>query len=170
MSMPNMYVMCGISGSGKTVLSQELSQKNNIVRLGIDDYYAKVNGDECKHINTFDVWITFFQDIQKIFLSGQDCIIDTNALVWHQRMQFIEWFPGFKHHIIFIDADLNLQKKNNLSRRRKVPDEVMNKMAQKLQKPTAELDKDWDTITYVENKNNQFQKPYAVKGEVPDIF
>ena len=85
-------------------------------------------------------------------------------------MQFIEWFPGFKHHIIFIDADLNLQKKNNLSRRRKVPDEVMNKMAQKLQKPTAELDKDWDTITYVENKNNQFQKPYTVKGEVPNIF
>lgn len=168
--MPNMYVMCGISGSGKTVLSQMLEKKTGIKRLGIDDFYAKVNGDECKHENTFNVWITFFQEIQNTFLNGEDCIIDTNALVWHQRMQFIEWFPGFKHHLIFIDAPFELQKKNNQSRRRKVPEFAMNKMAEKLQKPTAELDKDWDTITYVENKNNLFQKPYAVKGEVPNIF
>ena len=46
----------------------------------------------------------------------------------------------------------------------------MEKMAKNLQKPTAELDKDWNTITYIENKNNIFQPPIVVKGELPKIF
>lgn len=168
--MPKMYVMCGISGSGKTSLSTKIAKDNNIKRLGIDDFYAKINGDECKHENTFNVWIAFFQEIQNTFINGEDCIIDTNALVWHQRMQFIEWFPNFEHHLIFIDAPLELQKKNNQSRRRKVPDDVMNKMAEKLQKPTAELDKNWDSITYIENKENVFQQPKTIKGNLPYFF
>ena len=77
--MPKMYVMCGISGSGKTSLSTKIAKDNNIKRLGIDDFYAKINGDECKHENTFNVWITFFQEIQNTFINGEDCIIDTNA-------------------------------------------------------------------------------------------
>lgn len=165
--MPNMYVMCGISGSGKTTLSKKIAKDNNIKRLGIDDFYQKINGDECKHENTFNVWISFFQEIQNTFLKGEDCIIDTNALVWHQRMQFIEWFPHFKHHLIFIDAPFELQLKNNQSRKRKVPKSVMDKMAKKLQKPTAELDKEWDSIIYIENKNNIFQTPKLIKGNLP---
>lgn len=165
--MPNMYVMCGISGSGKTTLSTKIAKENNIKRLGIDDFYAKINGDECKHENTFNVWIAFFQEIQKTFLQNEDCIIDTNALVWHQRMQFIEWFPNFKHHLIFIDAPLELQKRNNQSRRRKVLELAMDKMSQRLQKPTAELDKDWDSIIYINNIENVFQAPICIKGEIP---
>ena len=165
--MPNMYVMCGISGSGKTSLSTEISQKYNIKRLGIDDFYAKINGDECKHENTFNVWIAFFQEIQNTFLKGEDCIIDTNALVWHQRLQFIEWFPHFKHHLIFIDAAFDLQMKNNQNRKRKVPEATMRQMADRLQKPSVELDTNWDSIIYIENKCNVFQTPVAVKGELP---
>lgn len=168
--MPNMYVMCGISGSGKTYLSKQIAKETKIKRLGIDDFYAKINGDECKHENTFDVWIAFFQEIQKTFLNDEDCIIDTNALVWHQRMQFIEWFPNFNHHLIFIDAPFELQMKNNQGRKRKVPKDAMYKMAKRLQKPTAELDKDWDTIIYIENQNNVFQKPKLIKGDFPPFF
>lgn len=168
--MPNMYLMCGISGSGKTTFSQDLEKRTGIKRLGIDDFYKKINGDECKHDNTFNVWIAFFKEINKMSEQEKDCIIDTNALTWHQRMQFIEWFPNFNHHIIFIDAPFELQKKNNQTRIRKVPDNAMDKMARNLQKPTVELDKDWDTITYIENKNNRFQTPIAIKGELPAIF
>ena len=165
-----MYLMCGISGSGKTTFSQNLQKITGITRLGIDDFYKKINGDECKHNNTFNVWIEFFKAINEISLQKKDCIIDTNALTWHQRMQFIEWFPNFNHHIIFIDASFELQKQNNSARNRKVPDFAMEKMAKNLQKPTAELDKDWNTITYIENKNNIFQPPIVVKGELPKIF
>lgn len=165
-----MYLMCGISGSGKTTFSQDLENRTGIKRLGIDDFYKKINGDECKHENTFNVWIEFFKAIQELSLAEKDCIIDTNALTWHQRMQFIEWFPHFKHHIIFIDADFNLQKKNNQSRHRQVPDSAMDKMFNSLEKPTKELDKDWDTITYIHNINNFFQSPVSIKGDIPSIL
>lgn len=159
--------MCGISGSGKTTLSKKIAKENNIKRLGIDDFYAKINGDECKHNNKFNVWIAFFQEIQNTFLKGEDCIIDTNALVWHQRMQFIEWFPDFNHHLIFIDAPFELQLKNNQNRKRKVPDVTMQNMLIKLQKPNAELDKNWDSIICIKNKENIFQSPEILKGNIP---
>ena len=165
-----MYLMCGISGSGKTTFSQNLENRTGIKRLGIDDFYKKINGDECKHENTFNVWIEFFKAIQELSLAKKDCIIDTNALTWHQRMQFIEWFPNFQHHIIFIDADFNLQKKNNKSRYRQVPDSAMDKMFHNLEKPTKELDVNWDTITYIQNINNSFQSPISVKGTMPSIL
>lgn len=165
-----MYLMCGISGSGKTTYSQNLEKITGIKRLGIDDFYKKLNGDECKHNNTFNVWIEFFKAINTMSLQNKDCIIDTNSLTWHQRMQFIEWFPNFKHHIIFIDADFNLQKKNNQSRYRKVPDDIMDKMLNELEKPTKELDTNWDTITYIHNINNKFQPPVSIKGVVPSIL
>lgn len=165
-----MYLMCGISGSGKTTFSQSLERKTGIKRLGIDDFYKKINGDECKHDNTFNVWIEFFKAIQEMSLQKRDCIIDTNALTWHQRMQFIEWFPNFTHHIIFIDADFSLQKKNNKSRHRQVPDSAMDKMLIKLEKPTKELDKDWKTIVHIQNVNNVFQPPVSIKGEIPLIL
>jgi hypothetical protein len=69
-----------------------------------------------------------------------------------------------------IDADFNLQKKNNQSRHRQVPDSAMDKMFNSLEKPTKELDKDWDTITYIHNINNFFQSPVSIKGDIPSIL
>lgn len=164
--MPNMYLVCGVSGSGKTTLSKKLAELNNIKRLGADDFYALVNGDECKHINTFEVWIEFFKSIHDAEMKGEDVLIDTNALTYSQRVQFVEWFPSFTHHIIFLNADHELRKRNNKSRRRQIPDDIMDNMALRVQMPTVELDKEWDTITYIFNKHNVFEKPVFIKGHI----
>jgi predicted kinase len=167
MNKPNMYLMCGISGSGKTTFSIDFATRNNLLRLGIDDFYAKINGNECNHSNTFEVWIEYFKAIHEAELNNIDCILDTNALTWHQRMQFIEWFPNFNHHIIFIDSDFEQQLKNNNSRMRKVPETKMIKMSKELQIPTSELDFEYDSIVHIQNYKNCFQKPKMIKGSCP---
>ena len=100
--MANMYVMCGISGSGKTTFSKEFAKKHKLKYIGIDDYYALINGDECIHENTFDVWISVFHELHEAEMNNINCIVDTNCLTYAQRMQFIEWFPTFNHHLIYI--------------------------------------------------------------------
>lgn len=160
--MAKMYLMCGCSGAGKTTFSKAFAKEHNLKYLGIDDYYALVNGDECLHTNTFDVWIEFYKAIHEAEVNDIDVIIDTNAITKSHREQFIEWFPTFEHHLIYIEASETLRKKNNISRRRQVPDDVMDRMTALLEKP---INESFKTITYIFNLNNEFQKPIVLKGE-----
>jgi predicted kinase len=163
--MAKMYLMCGCSGAGKTTFSKEFAKKNNLLRLGIDEFYEMVNGDECLHTNTFEVWISFFLAIHEAEINNIDCVIDTNALTWHQRMQMVEWFPTFERYLIYIDADEELRKTNNMARRRQVPDDAMDKMAKQLQIPSPELDTEWDHIIHIKNVDNSFTDVIVLKGE-----
>ena len=160
--MAKMYLMCGCSGAGKTTFSKAFAKEHNLKYLGIDDYYALVNGDECLHTNTFDVWIEFYKAIHEAEVDDIDVIIDTNAITRSHREQFIEWFPTFEHHLIYIEASETLRKKNNMSRRRQVPDDVMDRMTALLEKP---INESFKTITYIFNLNNEFQRPIVLKGE-----
>ena len=160
--MAKMYLMCGCSGAGKTTFSKAFAKEHNLKYLGIDDYYALVNGDECLHTNAFDVWIEFYKAIHEAEVDDIDVIIDTNAITRSHREQFIEWFPTFEHHLIYIEASETLRKKNNMSRRRQVPDDVMDRMTALLEKP---INESFKTITYIFNLNNEFQRPIVLKGE-----
>jgi predicted kinase len=160
--MAKMYLMCGCSGAGKTTFSKVFAEEYGLKYLGIDDFYALVNGDECLHTNTFDVWIEFYKAIHEAEVNDIDVIIDTNAITKSHREQFIEWFPTFEHHLIYIEASETLRKKNNMSRRRQVPDDVMDRMTALLEKP---INESFKTITYIFNLNNEFQKPIVLKGE-----
>lgn len=162
--MPKMYLMCGCSGAGKTTYSKQFASDHNLLYLGIDDFYAKVNGDECIHTNKFEVWIEFYKAIHEAEVNGIDCIIDTNAITKTHRAQFIEWFPTFEHHLIYISADEGLRKKNNKQRRRQVPDDVMDRMFAKLEAPY--ISEDFKTIAYIFNINNNFTDAVVLNKEI----
>ena len=162
--MAKMYLMCGCSGAGKTTFSKAFAKKNNVKYFGIDDYYALVNGDECIRDNSFEVWIEFYKAIHNAEVNNEDCIIDTNNLTVGHRTQFLEWFPTFEHHIIFIDADGDLRKKNNLSRKRHVPDDVMDRMAQQLEIPLPHRAEGFESVTFIKNDNNNFIENFVFKN------
>lgn len=51
--MANFYLVCGISGGGKTVLTERIVKKNpQLVIYDVDKYYEMINGDEyiCKKV------------------------------------------------------------------------------------------------------------------------
>ena len=166
--MAKMYLMCGLSGVGKTTYAKQFAVVNNFLYLGIDDFYAKVNGDECIHENQFEVWIEYFKAIHEAEVNGINCIVDTNAITHCHREQFLEWFPTFEHHLIFIEASEELRWINNKQRRRVVPDNIMVKMYRDSELPELynedgfECDTEadgWRTIWYVKNNNNHFERP-----------
>lgn len=151
-----MYLMCGCSGSGKTTYAKRFAEENGFTYIGVDDFYALVNGDECIHKNKFDVWIKFWQAIHDAEVASISCVIDTNALTIHQRKEFVEWFPTFEHHLVYISANEKLRYANNNKRKRNVPENVMVEMTRKLEIPTLGTDKDFKTIAHIRNENNLY--------------
>jgi predicted kinase len=165
--MVKMFLVCGISGVGKTTLSYRMAEKHNLLRIGVDDFYAKVNGDERDRSNKFEVWIEFFQAIHAAEKAGMDCVVEISGLTRNQRMEFIDWFPTFEHHLIFIEAAAELRNMNNKSRARTVPEWRIAEMESRVQLPNLDTDDCFDTIAFITNKDNVFAKPQMIKGHWP---
>ena len=158
MPKPDLYIMCGISGSGKTTFAKKFAQDNDILYLNPDEFYALYNGDECLHYNEFEIWMALFRALHMAEQSGRSCILDTNAPTVCGRTQLLDWFPDFEHHLIYIKASEGLCRGNNLSRRRVVPDDVMNQLFRTFQAPCFDEDPRWATMTFIENIDNEFKK------------
>ena len=149
--MANFYLICGISGGGKTVLSHKIHELNpNLKIYDVDEYYAKINGDECIHENFFDVWMALWRDLHNSELKNEDVLLTTNALIVSQRRQFIEWFPTFNHHLVWVTAPKEKCFEGNKSRRRQVPEEKLIKSWEKMEFPNAHED-GWNTICQITN-------------------
>ena len=151
-------LICGTSGSGKTTLAKVLTECLGMKYIGADECYAKVNGDECNHANKFEVWIELFNTVHECELGGIDCIVDSNALSSSGRDEFINWFPNFDHHLIYLDADDALRLRNNQRRNRKIPDDLMIEMRARAEPPVwRTLDKNWKSLLRIQNIDNHYR-------------
>lgn len=150
-------LVCGPSGAGKTTLSKRIAEYFDTKYLSADDFYAKVNGDENIHTNKFEVWVELFKAIHECEENGIDCVVDSNALSGSGRDEFINWFPGFNHHLIYVDADDHLRLQNNKRRKRQIPEDVMIQMRTRAEPPVwRTMDKKWKSLTRIVNDNNHY--------------
>lgn len=153
--MSKMYLMSGISGSGKTTFAKEFAEENDLLYLNPDEFYKIFHGDERIHENAFEVWIALFQAIHVAETNGRDCIIDTNALTVVDRVQFLNWFPDFdEHHLIYVSAPQALCMKNNAKRHRVIPEERMERFFNTVEVPSKLEDPRWTSISFVHNESN----------------
>lgn len=152
---PKLYVMCGMSGSGKTTFSQKFSKTHGLLYINPDRFYALYNGDECNHYNEFEIWMALFRALHMAEQQKIDTIFDTNNPTFAGRVQLTEWFPKFEHHLIVIKADLTMCLRNNANRRRKVPTDEMLRMWDNFQWPNDSETKFWKTVTTYRNDNNE---------------
>lgn len=154
---PEFILICGPSGVGKTTLAKRMAEKMDVKYLGTDEFYEKVNGDECIRCNKFEVWIELFKAIHECEEKRINCIVDTNALSASGRDEFINWFPGFNHRLVYLDADDCLRLKNNRRRKRQVPDDAMLAIRAKAEPPVWRLlDKKWKSLYRIQNIDNHY--------------
>ena len=151
--------MSGPSGAGKTTYAKKLAEERGIQYLGIDDFYRMFNGSESRHEDEFEVWLAFYEAIHLVEKHGRDCVVDTNSPTVSKRTEFLDWFPSFEHHLIYITASQELCWQNNQSRTRKIPRETFNDIYDSVQPPTDNEDPRWVSIQRFTNYcNTRFVK------------
>ena len=169
--MAKMICLCGISGSGKTTWAKGFMAKHpDWLYFNPDEYYARINGDECDRRNVFEVWHSLFRDVHTAVLNNKNVLIDSNNLTFHQRMQWIEWFPEFEDFIlIYFEEVFNICLERVNNRIRTIPRHKMIKQHLCYQRPKTEFDEVawsdsdyWIIIKGDENCDSQLAK--ALKG------
>lgn len=163
--MAKMFLMSGSSGSGKTTFAKEFAKANGFRYLCVDDFYAVFLGSPIEHTHEFEVWQSFYQAIHLAEMDDVDCVIDTNSPSLVDRIQFINWFPGFSHHLIYLYADKDLCWKNIQKRERKIPKETFDSIYSSCIAPKPGEDKRWYSITYLLNEYNNIKIDDCVYGD-----
>ena len=162
-TLPKLYVMCGISGCGKTTFAKRFAENRGLRYICSDDFYRAFNGDDRIHENKFQVWIAIYQAIRFAEENRLDCIIDSHNPTLCSRTQFLEWFPSFEPHLIYIIADSDLCITNNQARRRVIPKDDMDKIIEGFRPPLLDEDDRWASITFLHNKDNTGLRPVLIK-------
>lgn len=155
--MARMLVVSGCSAVGKTTFAKQFAAMRGFRYLSADNFYAAINGDERIHENKFEVWMTLYRAIYTAQLQSIDVVVDANLLTNVDRDQLLGWFPKFEHHLVFIHADPELRKRNNMLRERQVPDKAMDYMTEHVQIPDwSSMDTRWKSYMRINNVNNNF--------------
>lgn len=146
--MANMICLAGMPGVGKTTWARNFLKHHPDYRyFNPDMYYERINGDDCIRANTFEVWMAMFRDINTVMKQGKNVLVDTDNLTFHQRTQWIEWFPEFFHILVFFEAPWDVCYNQMKQRRRQLTDNTMIAKWKKWQRPTEEKDGPfWDLI------------------------
>jgi predicted kinase len=128
--------MCGVPGSGKSTKAAQISQERNIPILALDDYREKMNvggdGDQGAVVDAAE------KDALDLLRARKPFIWDATNIFRDIRSSVVALFA--KYHasvrIVYVEAPWKVMFERNAQRSRKVPEDVIVKMAEGLEMPS----------------------------------
>lgn len=134
--MIELYVMCGVPGSGKSTFSRKLAEEQGLERFSFDEM-------KCFRLEEF------MRPAIKAMQEGKNVILDTTNLRVNVRkkvLQYVEEIPCRKV-VVYMDTPLEQCLYRNAHRETRLQDCIIESIYRSLQKPT--LEEGWDEIIYV---------------------
>lgn len=156
MNKPTLWVMVGLSGSGKSSVAKEIAENNsNTIIVPLDNIREELTGkveDQSKNEEVFKV---FHKRIREAIENNTNVIADATNITMRSRRAIIENIKGIECRKIayLIPKPFDQCKIDNLNRQHPVPDEVLDKQIRKFQIPFMEEGFDEGIIHYIHNKN-----------------
>ena len=147
MNKPILWVMVGLSGSGKSSVAKEIAENNtNTTIVSSDSIREELTGDCGNQENNEEVFKVFHKRIRETLENNTNVIADATNITMRLRRAIIENVKGIDcYKIVYLTPKpFDQCKLDNLNRQHPVPEEVLNKQLRKFQIPFYE--EGWDSI------------------------
>lgn len=131
--MNTVYTMVGLPGSGKSTFA---NQNQNCSVVSTDEIRAELFGSADCQKNGNKVFSLAFRRVQEELDKGHDVIFDATNITRKSRKRILKFKAN--HVAVYVSTDKETCKKRQALRDRKVPFEVIEKMANNLTVPTVE--------------------------------
>lgn len=143
--MPNLFIMVGISGSGKSTIAESLFKTLHIegkecTLIQTDEIRKKICGNAEDQSKNYQVFQTAHREIETGLSNGFDIIFDATNLTSRDRLAPIQLGRkyGAKIIAIVVNTPLAVSLERNKNRTRKVPSEVILKQQAKFVPPSQQ--------------------------------
>lgn len=138
MNKPILAVMIGISGSGKSTYANGLKTSLNAQLVETDAIRVELTGNAEDQTQNARVFGLAKRRIDNILSQGKNAIIDATSVSIRDRKDWIDIAKKNNAEVraYFIDTPIDIAKQQNRKRERKVPEDVIDRQASRLQPPT----------------------------------
>ena len=147
MNKPTLWVMVGLSGSGKSSVAKEIAENNpNTIIVSSDIIREELTGDYGNQGKNEEVFKIFHKRIREALENNINVIADATNITMRSRRTIIENVKGIDCRKIayLTPKPFDQCKIDNLNRQHPVPGEVLDKQIRKFQIPFYE--EGWDLI------------------------
>lgn len=162
--MPDLVVMCGLSGSGKSSYAKRLSDTYGHVVVSSDEIRAEICpggiNDQSMNGKVFQI---FYDRVKENLKASKNVVADATFITIKERRKLLEAIKGIdcNRTIMIMITQFIKCLKNDFSRERKIPGMVIFKQRNKFQIPFYE--EGWDLIDYSLSQG-------ANKMDLPDFL
>ena len=136
--MPNLIVMVGLPGSGKSTIAKQLAEENpNTFIFSSDAYRMKICGDENDQSKNDEVFLTLHRDLMFYLSEGKNCIFDATNVTMKDRRKVLEVAKGLTINKVayFVDTPHDECWERDKERERSVGFGVIHKFLRRFQFP-----------------------------------
>ena len=157
--MGDLYLMCGLPGSGKsTFLKNRVKNKEKSAIISRDEIrFALVKPEEEYFSHENEVYTELWKKINEALTVKKDVFIDQTSLTPKARKWLLSHVHNYNYaNLIWIDEDLNTCLERNELRkgtRSYVPRGVIRRMAAQFVEPS--LNEGFDYIFHYDSKENK---------------
>lgn len=128
-----LYTMVGLPASGKSTFA---NKHKECVIVNTDDIRQEILGDWKNQDNGDLIFKIAYERIGKALDSRHDVIFDATNVQRKYRKKIFQF--NAEHIAVYMNVDVEECKRRNALREHKVPDEVIDRMASRLQVPTID--------------------------------
>ena len=141
MNKPTLYIMCGLSGSGKSTIATQIANDNpNTIIVSSDEIREELTGNCEDQEHNEEVFKIFHDRIRKNLEHKKNVIADATNLTMKSRRTIMMKVNGLnvRKVCVIIPKPFEQCKEDNLHREHPVPDFVLDKQIRKFQIPFKE--------------------------------
>lgn len=141
MNKPTLWVMVGLSGSGKSSVAKEIAENNpNTVIVSLDNIGEELAGDYGNQENNEEVFKVFRKRIREALENNMNVVADATNITMRSRRAIIENVKGIECNkiVYLIPKPFEQCKLDNLNRQHPVSEEVLEGQLRKFQIPFME--------------------------------
>ena len=141
--MGTIYMLVGISGSGKSTMARKLNvlSEGKAAIVSSDDIREEIYGDASDQSNPQKVFDIAYARVKKHLLNGNDVIFDATNLTKKTRNYLFSYLK--KHNLIdgtdviacICNADVETCVRRQASRARKVPQSIITRQSLQYEAP-----------------------------------
>lgn len=128
--MADLYIMCGLPGSGKSTFAKELAEKENAIIVSTDSIRQEFYGNEEIQGDTEKVFKKAYIDILNNLNRNNNVIFDATNINFKSRIDIVKRYKKYADKIIcvFRATPYEVCLERNSKRDRKVPEQVIRRM------------------------------------------